>query len=274
MNRWIRSFALLSAVVLITGMSAAAAEPPGAGAPAPDDARSGVSALGRIEPRHGVLRVAGPPRAAVVIEKLLVEEGDRVERGQELAVLQGIALQRADVARFQAELAQAEREVRRRQGLARASAGAESELEEASLRRDVARAELARAEAELELSHVRAPIAGQVLEIHARAGERVGLDGILELGDTSAMYAIAEVYESEIGGVRVGQRAQLRSPALPRALSGTVERVGLKVDKNDVLETDPVSDADARVVEVEILLDDPGPAAALTNLRVDVLLER
>jgi len=138
----------------------------------------------------------------------------------------------------------------------------------------VARAELARAEAELELSRIRAPITGQVLEIHAREGERIESDGLLEIGDTSAMYAIAEVYETEIGGVRVGQRAQVRSPALVTALAGRVERVGLKIGKKDVLETDPVADADARVVEVEILLDDPAPAAALTNLRVDVLLER
>jgi HlyD family secretion protein len=237
-------------------------------------ARSGISALGRIEPRHGVRHVAGPPRQTVVIEKLLVEEGDRVGQGQELAVLQGIAVQRAAVARAQAELAQSEREVRRQQGLARASAAAQSQLEEASLRREVARAELARAEAELELSRIRAPIAGEVLDIHKREGERLEAEGLLELGDTSAMYAIAEVYETEIGGVRVGQRAQVRSPALARALSGTVERVGRKVGKNDVLQTDPVSNADARVVEVEILLDDPEPAAALTNLRVDVLLER
>jgi HlyD family secretion protein len=49
-----------------------------------------------------------------------------------------------------------------------------------------------------------------------------------------------------------------------------VERVGLKIDKNDVLTTDPVADADARVVEVEIRITDPAPAARLTNLRVDV----
>jgi len=100
-----------------------------ANAPGSDPARSGVSALGRIEPRHGVRHVAGPPRPTVVIEKLLVEEGDRVAQGQELAVLQGIAVERAVVARFQAELAQAEREVRRREGLARANATAQTQLE-------------------------------------------------------------------------------------------------------------------------------------------------
>jgi len=181
----------------------------GLSAVAGDAGRTGIAALGRIEPRHGVLRVSGPPRLVVVVDRLLVEEGDRVERGQELAILQGIAVERAHVARFQAELAQAEREVARHSKLTSASAGADAALEQASLRRDVARAELARAEAELELSRIRAPITGQVLEIHAREGERIESDGLLEIGDTSAMYAIAEVYETEIGGGRGGQRASM-----------------------------------------------------------------
>jgi HlyD family secretion protein len=257
---------ILTAVVLALGdVGRAAAEA---------DARAGISAMGRIEPKDGVRHVAGPPRPTVVIENVLVEEGDRVAQGQELAVLQGIALQQADVARFAAELAQAEREVRRRTGLAKASATAQSDLEAAELRRDVARAELARAQAELELSRIRAPIAGQVLEIHKPGGERLDTGGLLELADTSAMYAIAEVYETDIGGVRIGQRAQVRSAALAHPLAGSVERIGLKVNKKDVLETDPVADADARVVEVWIRLDEPQIAAGLTNLRVDVLLER
>jgi HlyD family secretion protein len=137
----------------------------------------------------------------------------------------------------------------------------------------VARADLARAEAELELSRVRAPIDGQVLKIHAREGERVGADGIVEIGNTAAMYAIAEVYETDIGRVRVGQRAQIRSPALGRTVAGSVERIGLRIGKQDVLGTDPVAETDARVVEVEVRLDDPEPAARLTNLRVEVLFE-
>jgi ABC exporter DevB family membrane fusion protein len=87
------------------------------------------------------------------------------------------------------------------------------------------------------------------------------------------MYAVAEVYEADIGRVRVGQQARVSSPALPRTLLGRVERIGLKIGRKDVLSTDPVADADARVVEVDILLDDPEPAAALTNLRVDVVIE-
>jgi HlyD family secretion protein len=120
---------------------------------------------------------------------------------------------------------------------------------------------------------VRSPIDGQVLKIHVREGERVGPEGIVEIAETGSMYAIAEVYETDVGRVRVGQRAQVSSPAFARTLEGSVERVGLRIGKLDVLGTDPVADTDARVVEVEVRLDDPEPAARLTNLRVDVRFE-
>jgi protein-S-isoprenylcysteine O-methyltransferase Ste14/biotin carboxyl carrier protein len=243
------------------------------GSPAEPAVPERVAALGRIEPRRGVYHLAGPPRPAVVIETLEVEEGDRVERGRVIAVLQGVALARAELAHFRAVVVHAEHEFTRSERLRRGAAASEVSLEEARRARDVARADLARAEAELELSRVRAPIDGQVLKIHAREGERVGADGIVEIADTAAMYAIAEVYETDIGRVRVGQRAQIHSPALGRSMAGSVERIGLRIGKQDVLGTDPVAATDARVVEVEVRLDDPQPAARLTNLRVEVLFE-
>jgi HlyD family secretion protein len=232
-----------------------------------------VAALGRIEPGLGAIRVAGPPRPAVVIERLFVEEGDRVHRGQELAALAGIGVQRAEVARLRAELANAEREIQRNTELRRGRVLSESDWQSLELARDVARARLEGAGAELELSTVRSPIDGQVLEIHAREGERVGAEGIAEIGDTARMYAVAEIYETDIGRVRTGQRARIRSAALGRELGGVVERVGLKVGKQDTLSTDPVADVDTRVVEVRVRLLEPELAAALTNARVDVVIE-
>jgi len=232
-----------------------------------------VSALGRIEPRNGIIRVAGPPHPAVVIEALTVEEGDWVERGQVLAILLGSAVQRAEVTRLQAELAKARDDLTRNQALFRRGSLPESDLRSLELARDVSAAALQRAQAELNLSSVTAPISGQIIEIHARQGERVDQQGILELGDTSAMYAVAEVYETDIGRIRVGQGAMVRSSALPHALVGEVERIGLKIGKRDVLSTDPVADADARVVEVEVRLSEPALVAALSNLRVDVVFE-
>ncbi|HSG90331.1 MAG TPA: HlyD family efflux transporter periplasmic adaptor subunit [Pseudomonadales bacterium] len=128
-------------------------------------------------------------------------------------------------------------------------------------------------EAALERSRVRAPFAGRVLEVMTWPGELVGRDGILELAAVDRMYAIAEIYETDVAQVRAGQRATVRSKALAQPLGGVVEHVRLQVRKQDEFGTDPAARQDARIVEVEIRLDDPAPAAGLTNLQVEVVIE-
>ena len=138
-----------------------------------------------------------------------------------------------------------------------------------------ARNRLALAQVELDLSLIKAPVAGRVLKIHARIGETVGNAGILDLGRTERMFVVAEVYETDLPRVRVGQRAVITAAALPEPVRGTVTQVGWQVAKKDVLNTDPVADVDARVVEVKIALD---PVATpqverLTNMVVNVRIE-
>lgn len=235
-------------------------------------AASTVTALGRLQPKDGIIRIAGPSRPSVVIAKLRVEEGDRVQVGQPIAVLDTLAENEARVARTKAELTNAETELGRMNELLRQGIAALSLHDAAQLKVDVARAELQAAQAALDLDTVHAPVSGQVIKIHARRGERVGAEGIAELAETDRMYVVAEVYETDIGRVKVGQRATMRTPALDAALTGKVERIGMKVGKLDVLDTDPVARTDARVVEVEIKLDDSARGAALSNLQVEVAI--
>jgi ABC exporter DevB family membrane fusion protein len=138
-----------------------------------------------------------------------------------------------------------------------------------------AQAEIQQAQAELDLAYVRSPKAGQVLKINARAGERVGEKGIVELGQTNRMYVRAEVYETDISRVRVGQKATINSSGFTGKVYGTVEEIGLEVGKKDVLGTDPVADVDARVVEVKIRLEpeDSKKVAGLTNLKVQAVID-
>jgi HlyD family secretion protein len=201
-----------------------------------------------------------------------VAEGDVVKAGDVLAVLDSHALEQAVVERARAELRNAKSEFARKYKLHRQGAIAETILEAELTARDVARAQLRHAEAELARSTVRAPVAAQVLKVHARTGEKVGPKGILELGRTDEMYAIAEVYETDVRRIEIGQRARVSSPALEAPLEGVVERVGLKIGKLDALSTDPAARTDARVVEVEIRLDDSEPVKALTNLQVEVAI--
>ncbi|URD53445.1 ABC exporter membrane fusion protein [Chroococcidiopsis sp. CCNUC1] len=134
-----------------------------------------------------------------------------------------------------------------------------------------------KAKADLELAYVRSPRDGRVLKIHTRAGEVVSNqgEGILKLGQTDQMYVVAEVYETDIGKVRQGQRATITSDAFAEKLQGTVDQIGWEVGKQDILNTDPDAATDARVVEVKIRLDSVSSrrVAALNNLQVTVELE-
>lgn len=137
---------------------------------------------------------------------------------------------------------------------------------------EVAQTHIAIDEVALERSMVRAPVAGRVLEIHTRPGEMAGARSVLDLGRTDHMFAIAEVYETDIDNVKVGQQARVSSDALSKVLTGTVERIRGKVQKMDVIGTDPAARKDARIIEVEIRLDESEAAAALTNLQVEIVI--
>lgn len=227
--------------------------------------RGSVVALGRLEPAQGVIRLSGPSRSGVIRE-LLVEEGERVKKGQKVAIMDSYPLNKAQVDRMKAELKNAQLEMGRVSKLASRNATSDAKRDTAELGVAIAKANLAAADAELELSIVRAPIAARVLEIHAGVGERLGPEGILELGRTDEMFAIAEVYETDIGRVRKNQRARITSAALPRTLEGTVDYIGLKVGKQDLIGTDPIAKTDARVIEVGIRLDHQAGAYDVSNL--------
>ncbi len=242
--------------------------------PASSDER--VAALGRLQPKDGVRVIAGPAQAVAVVGELLVDKGDAVRAGQLIARLDDAELREAALQRADARVANAQAELARNARLRDGEVISESLHDKLKLEHAVALADSRLARAELARVQVRSPIDGQVLDVHARAGERVGPEGIVELGQTQAMYAVAEVYETEVGAVRLGAEAEVTSPALPRALHGRVDRIALRVRKLDVLGTDPAARTDARVVEVEVRLDDADAALAarLTHLQVEVAIER
>lgn len=237
----------------------------------------------------------------VVVSRLLVDQGDTVAAGQPVAyvdtfevrtaaverVRAQIATQEAAIAAREAELARAAADETRKRTLVTGSVLPQADLEQITMEREVARARLAEAraavvaaraelktaEAARDLTIVRAPYAGQVLKITTFPGERVGAEGILALARNQTMYAVAQVYETDIRGVRIGQKATVRSPAFAADLVGRVERIGLRVGRLDAISADPAARKDARVVEVEIRLDDAANVAGLSQMEVDVLIE-
>ncbi|MBP5975986.1 ABC exporter membrane fusion protein [Brasilonema sp. CT11] len=148
------------------------------------------------------------------------------------------------------------------------------DVEAAKAEVDDAIAQVNQAQKDLQQAYVRTPQDGQVLDIHTRAGEVVSSNGIVEIGQTSQMYAVAEVYQSDISKIRIGQNVRIISDSLPGELQGKVERIGLQVRRQSVVNTDPSTNIDARIVEVHIRLDHTSSqkAAQFTNLQVKVVI--
>jgi HlyD family secretion protein len=278
-----------------------------------------VSALGRLQPEGGIIRVGAPSTpesiSGSILTELYVKEGDNVEAGMLLAVTDSAGVLAAKLDQAQAEqqtairvaeasLSQADeacvladvakRESDRRVRLLDQKLASEEETEMAQGRAEataasctaahsnarvsesaieVAKARIAIAQAELERAYIKSPVGGRILDVLVNPGEFIGAEGILELGRIDKMNAIAEVYETDILRVKVGQTATISSAALPRALSGKVKLIRNKVQKQDVTGTDPAAAKDARIIEVEILLDNSKPASTLTHLQVEIIID-
>jgi HlyD family secretion protein len=284
----LRPVALLAAALGLVAASVAVTRltlrPPTPARPAatvaapPARAAERVAALGRLDPQGEVRRLAAPMSSfggSPRLTRLLVQEGQRVRRGELLASFDSapplLAERRqvlARLANLEARLGIQQRDIERYRRLGRSGAIATADLDRRetdllSLQGELqeARTQLQRIEADLSLTELRAPIDGVVLRVRARVGERPSDEGVLEIGASDRMEALIEVYESDIDRVRPNQAVTLTSEngGFEGELSGRVLRISPQVRQRTVLATDPTQDADARIVEVRVGLE---PAAA------------
>ncbi len=131
------------------------------------------------------------------------------------------------------------------------------------------------AKADYDLTTLRSPINGKVLKVHTKTGEVNTSEGIIDIGKTSQMMVMAEVYQTDISKVHVGQKATITSTAFPGKIAGTVTKIGLQVDRQNILSVNPTAETDGRIVQVKIRIDKPADSrqvANLTNLQVDVAI--
>ena len=243
-----------------------------------------VAALGQLKPAGEVRRLAAPvsgfggtPR----ISALLVKDGDQIRKGQPLAIFDSRPQIEAEIAEVDVKIQSAaievelqQREVSRYAAAAKVGAAAMVAYEEKQdeLRRFQREgveliAKRRSLETDLAESELVSPIDGVVLKIHSRVGERPGSDGVMEVGASQAMEALVEVYESDINRISLGQAVTLTSEngGFKGTLEGRVERIKPQVRQRKVLSTDPTGDADARVIEVDVVLS-PESAQRVTQL--------
>ena len=138
-----------------------------------------------------------------------------------------------------------------------------------------ARAELSAADVALERTRVRAPSPGSALQVTAKVGEVVTPSPenvLVVLGDLSALRVRAEIEERDIGKLRVGQAAIIRSDAFPgKDFDGKVASLGQALGPSRIGQRGPRRPTDVDMLE--IMIDLVGQPPLLPGMRVDVYLK-
>ena len=140
---------------------------------------------------------------------------------------------------------------------------------------DSAIANLQRAKTELQAAYIRAPMTGQIIKIHARVGEKIDAPGVADFAQTKTMMAVAEVYQTDISKIKLGQKATITSQGFTGELKGIVQQIGLQVKRQNVFGDQPGENLDSRIIEVKIRLnpEDSKRVSGLTNLQVQTAIK-
>lgn len=135
--------------------------------------------------------------------------------------------------------------------------------------------QIRQAQERLKETQIHAPSKGKILRILVHEGELVQGQTILQMANVDKMIVLAEIYETDIQRVQIGQDATITSHIFKEgesALTGKVVWIASSVGKARVVPLDPRAAVDNRVVDVKIALDQPDRVADLIGHQVRVTI--
>jgi len=219
-----------------------------------------LRATGTVQPIDSRIGVVGPLARGRIME-VRAKVGDRVGAGQTLAIFDNIEAgellsqeqsARAELERLKAQLIPAARQVERSRRLADIGAGAERDFESNKAEKEGIEANIRSQESVIEgirqrlhrfgvsdgnprgtyLTPLKAPFAGLITKAQASPGDRVDAGReVFTVADLTQVWVQAEVYEKDLGRIRVGQSAFITVDTYPgQSFEGKVSYIGDALD--------------------------------------------
>jgi RND family efflux transporter MFP subunit len=213
------------------------------------DAGAFLSASGYILPDR---KADVSSRMFGTLEWVGIEVGSKVKKGEIIGRIANADIA-AQVEEAKASLADAAREHDRLKTVVEKGIERKERLDKAETDVYRARARLKQAEAALEFTLIRAPFDGVVVKRTAQAGENIGPAGGVATGgslctlvDRESLEMVADVNETNIAKVKVGQKTEVAAEARPE-----------RKYKGEVRQIVPTADRTKGIVQVKIRLQDP-----------------
>ncbi|MGC3957056.1 MAG: efflux RND transporter periplasmic adaptor subunit [Verrucomicrobiota bacterium] len=272
----------LGSITLLTSCGKGRA--PQSGAPKESAPREVRVARTTFRPMERTLQVVGTLAAqneatvaaqvAGQLEKNLVDLGDRVQAGQELALIDTTSYtalasaSAANLTRANASAANAAQNLKRAEDLQRENIASTSDLEAAVAEAARTRAEVKAAEANdavarlaVDRSRVKAPFTGIIAERLASPGDYLAIGTpIVRLVQTDPLRLRLEVPERDAVVVRVGQNVRILLEGDTNNYSGQLNRIA------------PAIRADNRMLPVEADVPNPGGLRAGLFVRAQIVI--
>ena len=222
-------------------------------------ALSEITLSGKITPDEDKM-VKIYPLVSGVAEKVKVQLGDMVSRGTTLAVLKSseVAGYSKDAVSAVADLKNTKRALQVTQDLYKSGLASQKELDQAQGDYDKALAENKRANAVLHINsgsgdmayEVRSPISGFVVEKNLTDNTQIRADNgtnLFTIADLSTVWAMINIYESDIAGIKAGDNVQITTLSYPdKVFDGRINKI------YDML------DPDNKVMKAKVIIKNPG----------------
>lgn len=186
------------------------------------------------------------------VTQILAHPGQRVAKGAPLLMLESpdVGAAFSDVAKAEADLSAADRELKRERELFEVRANAEKDLEQAQNAFDRARAELARARQRAELFRgygldqvtqqlaLRSPIAGEVIARNVNPGTDLagqysggGAIELFTIGSIDIVWVLADVFETDMARIAPGAPVTISVVAYPgKIFEGRIDWISGSLD--------------------------------------------
>jgi HlyD family secretion protein len=141
---------------------------------------------------------------------------------------------------------------------------------------DLSRAQLAQAQDNYDNTFVRSPVDGVVVKRYMNPGESISYESlyqpIVSVSDTTHLMVRAEIDETDIGKIHIGQRVSIRCDAFHgQTFYGRVVRISGGLGPKKIQTDNPTEKIDMDVLESFVEVD-PGTPLRV-GLRVDVYIE-
>lgn len=230
-----------------------------------------VGGLGTLVPA-GQLRTLRPNgllgSGTQVVDQLLVVEGQRVVKGQTLAILRNYRTyleQRRHLEKiisiYGSQLRESSKLLKIFDSVSSQGGYPITSYQERVIAHqgimaglNNARIQLANNSININNSIINSPVNGVITAIYSREGEDTSKNGVLQVGDLTALNAQLEIYESDFRLVKIGQQVEIRSESgsFAETIQGKVSKIIPGIRSRTTIPTQAVPNVDVRVGIVEV----------------------